>query len=76
MGVSKSQLYRKLIALTALSPNDFVKEFRLNEAMSLLNKQEHSISDIAYETGFSSPSYFSKCFKKRYGILPSLYYDI
>jgi len=73
MGCSKSQLYRKMILLTGKSPNTFIKEYRLNEALTLLNKKAGNISEIAFETGFSSPSYFSKCFQKRYGHLPSDY---
>lgn len=71
---SKSQLYRKLMALTGKSPNTFLREYRLNEALLLLNKNTGNISDISFETGFSSPSYFSKCFQKRYGIMPSDYF--
>ena len=70
---SKSQLYRKMISLTGQSPNDFIKEYRLNEALTLLNKKAGNVSGIAFETGFSSPSYFSKCFQKRYGLSPSDY---
>jgi AraC-like DNA-binding protein len=68
---SKSQLYRKLIALTGYSPNSFIKEYRLKEALKLLNNNAGNISEIAFETGFSSPSYFSKCFQKKYGCMPS-----
>ena len=73
LGLSKSQLYRKLKALTGKSPNTFLKEYRLDRAISLLNKNENNISEIAFETGFNSPSYFSKCFLETYGILPSSY---
>ena len=73
VGCSKSQLYRKMILLTGKSPNGFINEYRLDEALSLLNKNTDNISEIAFETGFSSPSYFSKCFVKRYGHLPSDY---
>lgn len=68
---SKSQLYRKMIALTGGSLLSFIKEYRLNEAVKLLAKKEDNISAIAFETGFSSPSYFSKCFHKKYGCMPS-----
>jgi AraC-like DNA-binding protein len=71
VGCSKSQLYRKIISLTGKSPNTFLKEYRLNEALLLLNKNSGNVSEIAFETGFSSPSYFSKCFQKRFGHLPS-----
>jgi len=73
MGCSKSQLYRKMIFLTGKSPNAVIKEYRLTEALKLLNKSSGNISEIAFETGFSSPSYFSKCFQKRYGLSPSDY---
>ncbi|HMG69064.1 MAG TPA: nickel-binding protein [Chitinophagaceae bacterium] len=73
MGCSKSQLYRKMILLTGQSPNTFIKDYRLAEALRLLNKNSGNISEIAFETGFTSPSYFSKCFQKRYGHLPSDY---
>jgi AraC-like DNA-binding protein len=73
MGCSKSQLYRKMILLTGQSPNTFIKEYRLQEALTLLNKNAGNISEIAFETGFTSLSYFSKCFQKRYGHLPSDY---
>jgi AraC-like DNA-binding protein len=71
VGCSKSQFYRKMIQLTGKSPNVFIREYRLHEALTLLNRNAGNISEIAFETGFSSPSYFSKCFQKRYGNLPS-----
>jgi AraC-like DNA-binding protein len=73
IGLSKAQLYRKLISLTGNSPNEFIKEYRLKKALKLLDKKHRNISEIAYDTGFSNPSYFSKCFQKEYGILPSEY---
>jgi AraC-like DNA-binding protein len=76
MGCSKSQFYRKMIFLTDLAPNNFIREYRLNEALTLLNKKNGNISEIAFETGFSSPSYFSKCFQKRFGHMPSDYLPV
>lgn len=73
VGCSKSQLYRKLVLLTGKSPNSFIKEYRLDEALVLLSKNNLTVSEIAFETGFSSPSYFSKCFQKRFNHLPSDY---
>ena len=73
VGHSKSQVYRKMISLTGKSPITFIKDYRLNEAVKLLNKNAGNISEIAFETGFSSPSYFSKCFQKKYGHFPSGY---
>lgn len=71
---SKSQLYRKMIALTDKSPLDFLKEYRLYEALKLLAKKNGNVSEIAYRTGFSSPSYFTKCFQKQFACLPSDYF--
>lgn len=73
LGLSKSQLYRKLKAITGKSLNTFVKEYRLQKAVDLLEKQKGNIAEIAFETGFNSPAYFSKCFQDTYGILPSSY---
>jgi len=73
LGFSKAQLYRKMISLTGKSPNAFIKDYRLKNALALLNKQIGNISEIAFETGFNSPAYFSKCFHESFGILPSNY---
>lgn len=73
MGLSKSQMYRKMVSLTGFSPNEFLNEYRLRKSLKFLRKSQGNISEIAYESGFSSPSYFSKCFYKRYGLLPSDY---
>ena len=74
LGYSKSKLYRTMMSLIGKSPKSFLKEYRLQKALELLeiNSALH-ISEIAYKTGFSSPNYFSKCFKEVYGILPSKY---
>jgi len=73
LGLSKSKLYRTMMPILGKSPNGFLKDFRLNKALQLLDKQNANISEIAYKTGFSSPAYFSKCFQEVYGILPSNY---
>lgn len=73
LGYSKSQFYRKLKNLTGKSPNNFIKEFRLHKALDLLHKQHGNISEIAYESGFNSPAYFSKCFMDKFRVLPSKY---
>lgn len=71
--VSRPQLYRKIIKLTGLSPNDFLKGLRMNKALAMLREQKLNISQVAFETGFSSTSYFSKCFTEKYGYSPSVY---
>ena len=76
VAMSTSQLYRKTISLTGLSPNILLKEFRLEKAKELMKKQHYSIAQITYDTGFTSASYFTKCFKKKYGLLPMTYLDL
>jgi transcriptional regulator GlxA family with amidase domain len=76
MAMSQAQLYRKITALSGLSGNHLLKDFRLEKAKDLLRKQRHSISQITFETGFSSPSYFTKCFKEKYGLLPNEYLEL
>lgn len=71
LGYSKSKLYRTMMNLVGKSPNVFLRGYRLDKALELLKKQNCNISEIAYQTGFSSLAYFSKCFQKKYGILPS-----
>jgi AraC-like DNA-binding protein len=76
MAMSQSQLYRRTTALTGLSGNVLLKEFRLEKAKEMMNKQRYSISQITFDSGFTSPSYFTKCFKKKYGLLPMTYIDL
>jgi AraC-like DNA-binding protein len=76
LALSKSQLYRKTISLTGLSPNILLKEYRLEKAKELLRKGEFNIAQITFEAGFTSPSYFTKCFKKKFGLLPMAYLEL
>jgi len=71
LGVSRAQLYRKTTSLTGVSPNHYIRDQRLAKAMSLLRRRSHHISEIALAVGFNNPSYFSKCFQKRFGLTPS-----
>lgn len=73
LGYSKSQLYRKIVSLLGETPNNFIKNYRLRKALKRIRRHSESITEIAGNTGFKSPSYFAKCFQKRYGILPSVY---
>lgn len=73
VGMSRTQLYRKINALTGFGVNELIRTFRLKRAAQLLNQHWGSVSDIAYEVGFSNLSYFSKCFKEEFGTLPSEY---
>ena len=71
MGLSRVQLYRKIKALTNYSPNELVCIARLKKAASLLASSEKTISEITYEVGFTSPSYFTKCYKDYFGESPT-----
>mgnify|MGYP002292008563 FL=1 len=71
MGLSRVQLYRKIKALTNYSPNELVRITRLKKAASLLASSEKTISEITYEVGFTSPSYFTKCYKEYFGESPT-----
>ena len=70
MGLSRVQLYRKVKALTGRTPVDIIRLSRLNRASALLAQGHKNISEVAYDVGFSSPSYFTKCFKDEFGIVP------
>jgi len=71
LGLSKAQLYRKVKGLTGKSLNTFLKDYRLEKALELLLNKKGNISEVAFDTGFNSPAYFSKCFSQAYQILPS-----
>lgn len=72
MHMSRSNFYRKLKALSGMSPNDYLKNCRLNKAAQLL-KEGYRITEVFERTGFGSSSYFAKCFKAKFGVLPKDY---
>ena len=69
--ISRSQLHRKMIALTGLSLTEFIRNHRLDRARDMLAQREGSISETAWRTGFQNAKYFSTCFKERFGVTPS-----
>jgi YesN/AraC family two-component response regulator len=73
VGVSRTQLYRKIKALTDMAAKEFVKDMRLKRASQLITQDKFNISEIAYEVGFNDMSYFRKCFKECYGVSPTEY---
>jgi YesN/AraC family two-component response regulator len=73
MGLSQTRLYRKLITLTGYSSNDFVRRMRLKRAADLLHKRAGNVSEVAYQVGFNSLSYFAKCFKELHQYSPRNY---
>jgi DNA-binding response OmpR family regulator/nitrogen-specific signal transduction histidine kinase len=71
MGMSRVQLYRKVQALLQMNVNDYITEIRINKAKSLLRDTNKSIADVAYETGFNSPAYFTTLFRQKQNQTPS-----
>lgn len=71
IGMSRVQLYRKTKALTGYSPNELLRIARLKKAAALLASTDKTIAEIAYEVGFSAPSYFAKCYKEYFGENPT-----
>jgi AraC-like DNA-binding protein len=71
VGMSRSQLHRKLKALTGQSTGDFIRSYRLKYARQLIEKHYGNMTQVAYECGFNSPSYFAECFRKQFGVIPS-----
>ncbi len=69
--MSRSQFNRKIKALTGITPNNFIKTLRLKKAYELLKDKNNRVADVAYQTGFSDPNYFTICFKKEFGENPS-----
>lgn len=73
MGLSRSQFLRKIKSLTGKSANKFIRDIRLEESIALIGEDDLTASEIAYKVGFSSPSYFNKCFHDKYGCTPGDY---
>jgi len=71
LGLSRVQLYRKVKALTGLSPVELLRTARLQKGRELLQDSGKTVAEVAYEVGFTSPSYFTKCFRDEFGISPS-----
>ncbi|GHS96787.1 sensor histidine kinase [Bacteroidia bacterium] len=73
IGLSRTQLYRKVKSLTGYSPNELLRIMRLKKACALLSSSESNVAEVAYDTGFTSASYFAKCFKDYYNESPTDY---
>jgi AraC-like DNA-binding protein len=76
IGISRSHLHRKLKSLTNRSATAFIRSIRLKKAADLLFQRIATVSEIAYDTGFNNLSYFTCCFKKEYGVVPSAYFEM
>ena len=71
VGMSRSSLYNKILELTGKTPVEFIRSVKLDKAAVLLEKSDMNVAQIAYSTGFSTPHYFTKLFKTKFGMLPS-----
>ncbi|WP_299780729.1 two-component regulator propeller domain-containing protein [uncultured Formosa sp.] len=71
LDISRGHLYRKIVSITGKSPSEFIKSIRLKRSAQLLQSSKLTVSEIAYKVGFSSPKYFSKCFKAEFNMLPT-----
>jgi signal transduction histidine kinase/ligand-binding sensor domain-containing protein/DNA-binding response OmpR family regulator len=71
VNLSRSQVYKKIKALTGKTAVEFIRDIRLKEAVKLMASYKYSLAEIAYKTGFTSPSYFTRSFKQKYGKAPS-----
>ena len=75
VGISRTQLHRKMKEMTGLSTSEFVRNIRLEQAARLLREQKVNISQVAYSVGYSSLPYFSAVFRKHFGISPREFID-
>lgn len=71
MGLERTQFYRKIKALTNFSPVELIRNLRLKQGQHLVKTSEKSVSEIAYETGFSTPAYFTRCYREAFGETPT-----
>lgn len=72
VNLGRVQLYRKCKAISGMSPNELLRTARLNRAYHMLRETDKTVSEVAYSVGFSSPSYFAKCYKEHFGVNPSV----
>lgn len=73
LGISRANLYKKVLSLTGKSPLEFIRTIRLQHAAQLLEKSQLTVAEVAYQVGFNNPKYFARYFKAAYHVLPSLY---
>jgi signal transduction histidine kinase/ligand-binding sensor domain-containing protein/DNA-binding response OmpR family regulator len=73
MGLSRTTLYKRILAATGKTPIGYIRSFRMKRAAQLLEKTRHNVAEVAYMVGFNNPKYFARYFKETYGRLPSVY---
>ena len=75
MFMSRSSFYRKIKSITGMSPSEFLMKVRLNKAAEMLLQNDYIIKEVYEQIGFNSSSYFAKCFKEQFGMLPKDYQE-
>jgi AraC-like DNA-binding protein len=75
LGMSRVNLYKRLVAMTGKTPIEFIRVIRLKRAAQLLRDSQLHVSEIAFQVGFNNPKYFSRYFKEEFGVLPSAYQE-
>jgi AraC-like DNA-binding protein len=75
IGMSRTNLHRKIKSISGFSPSEFIRNMRLKKASILLLSQSNTVSQVSFSVGFEDHSYFSKAFKKHYGVSPSAYFQ-
>ncbi len=73
IGMSRVNLYKRLLSVTGNTPKEFIRSIRLKHAEKLLHDGQYNVSEVAYKVGFNNPKYFSKYFMEMYGVTPSQY---
>jgi AraC-like DNA-binding protein len=73
LGMSRANLYKKIVTLTSKSPLEFIRTIRLQQAAQLLEKSQLTVAEVAYRVGFNNPKYFARYFRDEYKVLPSVY---
>lgn len=73
LGMSRVQLYKKLLSITGVTPSEFMRQIRMRRGEQLLRESQYTVSEVAYKVGFNVPRYFTKYFKEMYGVTPSQY---
>ena len=71
LGMSRVHLYRKINEIYGIAPTELLRTYRLRKAAAMLRRGGYTISEVAYSVGFSTPGYFSKCFREMFGVNPS-----
>jgi len=73
MGLSRTTMYKRVVATTGKTPTGFIRNFRMKRAAQLLEKTKHNVAEVAYMVGFNNPKYFARYFREVFGVLPSVY---